>query len=102
MNAIDYSKYANKSLKELANYLSAAEKKVIRLQEKAELEIQMQNDLIAYLKSKISKTLNKTKSGFIPLEETDSYKKFKKIQAQMTEQEKKALEAEVQKEIYGL
>lgn len=101
MNTIDYSKYANKSLKELANYLSAAEKKVIRLQEKAELEIQMQNDLIAYLKSKINKTLNKTKSGFIPYTESEAYKIGREREKIRTPEEQAELKKEVESFVYG-
>lgn len=101
MNAIDYSKYANKSFKELAHYLSAAEKKAIKLQEKAELEIQRQNDLISYLKSKMTERLKNTKSSFMPYTESEAYKIGRERDKIRTSKEQAELKKEVESLVYG-
>lgn len=93
--AIDYEKYSNMNIRQLTNSLLSAEKQEQKIKE----QMQQKQELISFLKAKIKESLDKPKQNFIPLEQTESYKEFQKMKAEMSEQEIKKLKAEVEKEI---
>ena len=96
---IDYKKYSNMNERQLLNSLLNARKKEQKIKAEAEKKINETKKLIQFLKAKVKESLDKPKQNFEPLKQTESYKQFQKMKAQMTEQEKQELEAEVQKEM---
>ena len=75
------------------------EKKNKKIKAEADKKINETKKLIQFLKAKVKESLDKPKQNFEPLKQTESYKQFQKMKAQMTEQEKQELEAELQKEM---
>ena len=96
---IDYKKYSNMNERQLLNSLLNARKKEQKIKAEAEKKINETKELIQFLKAKVKESLDKPKQNFEPLKQTESYKQFQKMKAQMTEQEKQELEAELQKEM---
>ena len=96
---IDYKKYSNMNERQLLNSLLNARKKEQKIKAEAEKKINETKRLIQFLKAKVKESLDKPKQNFEPLKQTESYKQFQKMKAQMTEQEKQELEAELQKEM---
>ena len=99
MGAIDYKKYSNMTKRQLLNSLLNARKKNKKIKAEADKKINETKKLIQFLKAKVKESLDKPKQNFEPLKQTESYKQFQKMKAQMTEQEKQELEAELQKEM---
>lgn len=99
MSMIDYKKYSNMNERQLLNSLLNARKKEQKIKAEAEKKINETKRLIQFLKAKVKESLDKPKQNFEPLKQTESYKQFQKMKAQMTEQEKQELEAELQKEM---
>ena len=99
MSMIDYKKYSNMNERQLLNSLLNARKKEQKIKAEAEKKINETKELIQFLKAKVKESLDKPKQNFEPLKQTESYKQFQKMKAQMTEQEKQELEAELQKEM---
>ena len=97
---IDYDKYANKNLRELVNCLSAAEKKYSKLQVEIKDKIEAQKDLIIYLKSKIRETMD-SPYDFVPLEKSGLKEGIARVEAKLTEKDKKEIHSEVERACYG-
>ena len=94
MQAINYDKYLNMNEKQIAISLKNAKKRVLALQEKYRAKIAQENQLIDFLKSKISQTQS-TKYNFIPYKECQSYKIARQIEKTRTPQEQAKLNQEV-------
>ncbi|TLD82946.1 hypothetical protein LS70_006565 [Helicobacter sp. MIT 11-5569] len=96
---IDYEKYANMSEKQLLNSLLLAKKSEAKLKADFEIKLKNKNALIRFLKAKLKEKLDLPKYDFIPLEQSQSYKSYKKGFEKMSASEKAELKAEVESEI---
>ena len=102
MGAIDYKKYSNMTKRQLLNSLINAEKKEQKLKEEAEKKINETKELIQFLKAKMIKSLDdKPKYQFFTREQTNLDEISKKVTEQISIEEQKQLEAELQKDITG-
>ncbi len=66
MTAIDYTKYENMSKRQIFNSLENAERRVMKLTQSFQSKLDLENELINFLKSKLSEAL--TKSDFVPID----------------------------------
>lgn len=80
MPAIDYPKYENMSRRQLISALDGAEKKTRKLKEKYEENLKDNLNLIAFLKSKISESLNEPK--YYALKDSPAIKKIEEWEKQ--------------------
>lgn len=102
MSMIDYKKYSNMNERQLLNSLLNARKKEQKIKAEADKKINETKELIQFLKAKMIKSLdNKPKYQFLTREQTNLNEISKKVTEQISIEEQKQLEAELQKEITG-
>lgn len=102
MSMIDYKKYSNMTKRQLLNSLLNARKKEQKIKAEAEKKINETKKLIQFLKAKMIKSLDdKPKYEFFTREQTNLNAISKKVTEQISIEEQKQLEIELQKEITG-
>lgn len=79
MTAINYEKYENMSKRQIFNSLENAERRVKKLTQDFYSKLDLENQRIDFLKSKLNEALRKPKSDFVPIEKVrGEYESFKK------------------------
>lgn len=99
MQTIDYAKYSNMNERQLLNSLLNAEKKEAKLKADLQEKIKATSELISFLKTKLKESIDKPKYNFIDYKKSESHKLAKEYQANLTEQQRADLYAEVKAEV---